>query len=340
MFRPKNKFFIVLLIILFFFFFGLKKGNAKEVVVYTSVDQIYSEPILKLFEKKTGIKVKALYDTEATKTIGLVNRLLAERKNPRADVFWNGEIVRTLLLKRKGILAYYRSPAARDIPAQFKDPEGYWTGFGLRARVIICNTRLVPSYLIPRSIFDLVDVKWKAKVAMGYPVLGTIATHMAALYAVLGENKFVKYLKDLKQSLVKVVSGNSFVRDMVVEGEAYIGITDTDDALIAIRKGANLIMIFPDQNGIGTFMIPNTVALIKGAPHPEKGKKLIDFLVSSEVERLLAQGPSGQIPVRSYLSGPPDLPPLSSLKIMKVNYEKLIDNLSKIDAISEKIFEF
>ena len=75
--------------------------SPQEVVIYTSLDQLFSEPVLKDFEKNSSIKVKALYDTEVSKTVGLVNRLIAERDNPQADVFWNSEIVRTILLKRE-----------------------------------------------------------------------------------------------------------------------------------------------------------------------------------------------------------------------------------------------
>ena len=113
----------------------------RRVVVYTSVDQHYSEPILKEFEDQTGIRVLPIYDVEAAKTTGLVNRLIAEKQRPRADVFWNGEFAQTILLKGKGCLAPYASPNAGDIPAQYRDPENCWTGFGGRARVLIVSTR-------------------------------------------------------------------------------------------------------------------------------------------------------------------------------------------------------
>ena len=65
------------------------QGGDREVVIYTSVDQVFSEPILNGFEKAKGIKVKAVYDVEASKTAGLVNRLIAEKDRPKCDVFWN-----------------------------------------------------------------------------------------------------------------------------------------------------------------------------------------------------------------------------------------------------------
>src|SRR4030043_1766057 len=72
--------------------------SERTVVIYTSVDQVYSEPILKEFEKKTGIRVKAKYDVEAVKTVGLINAIIAERGSPRCDVLWNNEIINTIIL--------------------------------------------------------------------------------------------------------------------------------------------------------------------------------------------------------------------------------------------------
>ena len=80
------------------------------------MDQVFSEPILKLYEKRTGIRVLPVYDVEAAKTTGLVNRLITEKDHPQADVFWNGEFVQTLLLQTDGLLAPYQSPNSADIP--------------------------------------------------------------------------------------------------------------------------------------------------------------------------------------------------------------------------------
>jgi iron(III) transport system substrate-binding protein len=176
-------FFILLLVI------GCDREVTREVVIYTSVDQIFSEPILSDFEKDTGIKVKAVYDVEASKTVGLVNRLLAEKEHPQCDVFWNSEVGRTIFLKQKGLFSPYESPSAKDISLQFKDKDGYWTGFAARARVLVYNTNLLKESDLPKSIFELTEQQWKGKVALGYPVFGTTATHIAALYATLGQEK-------------------------------------------------------------------------------------------------------------------------------------------------------
>jgi len=312
--------------------------QAAEVTIYTSLDQVFSEPILQQFEQRTGIKVRPVYDVEASKTTGLVNRLIAEKDRPQADVFWNSEVGRTLVLKAKGVLAPYSSPSAADIPAQFKDKDGYWTGFAARARVLIYNTDGLKPTEAPQSIFELTKPQWRGKVAMAYPLFGTTATHIAALYALLGAEKTENYLKALKDNEILIVDGNAVSRDVVVQGEVPVGFTDTDDVYVAIQAGKPVKMIFPDKDGIGTLLIPNTVALIAGAPHPQAAKQLIDFLLSREVESRLAFSDSMQIPLREDVKRPPHVPAYSSIREMQVDYQTIADNLDRAVRFSRQLF--
>src|SRR5512134_3778253 len=125
------------------------------VTIYVSTDRVFSEPILREYERRSGVKVNAVYDTEETRSTGLANRLLAEKARPQADVFWSNEPVRTLVLRSRDVLAPYRSPSAKGIPDALIDSEGYWTGFSARIRVIAYNTKSVTANDAPKSIFDL-----------------------------------------------------------------------------------------------------------------------------------------------------------------------------------------
>jgi len=321
-------------------FVGCNKDDRAipDLVVYTSLDKLFSQPILETFEKETGIKVLDVYDSEATKTTGLVNRLIAEKDNPRADVFWNSETGRTIVLRKKGVLEKYISPSSPNIPEQFKDPDGYWTGFAARCRILIYNTDLLKEQDLPKSIFELTEPKWKGKVALAYPLFGTTATHVAALYAHLGEEKAKEYFEALKANGVMITDGNASARDRVVDGTVQIAFTDTDDALVAIKQGKPVDILWPDKDGIGTLLIPNTVALIKGGPNPEAGKKLIDFLLSKEVEEMLAHSDSGQIPLRADVKRPPHVPTLDKIKAMKVDYEKIADLMEPTGKYIQKLF--
>jgi iron(III) transport system substrate-binding protein len=306
------------------------KALAGEVTIYVSQDRVFSEPILKSYEQKTGVTVNSVYDTEETKSTGLANRLLAEKGNPQADVFWSNEPVRTLVLKKRGLLAPYKSPSAVGIPAVFKDPEGYWTGFSARSRVIVYNTKLVKPEEAPKSVLDLADPKWKGQVAIADPRFGTMSFHVAALYAELGDQRADEFFRKLKANDVHVVAANSVVLDMVARGEARVGLTDTDDVNVALQDKQPVAMVFPDREGMGVPVMPNMVSLIAGAPHPEAGKKLIDYLLSPEVERSLAQSEAVQIPLHEGVEPPKNMPPINSFKPMTLDYSKAADRVEDV----------
>ena len=295
----------------------------REVVVYTALDRGFSEPILMNFRERTGIVARAKYDTESTKTVGLVNAIRAEKNRPRCDVFWNNEIVNTIRLKHAGLLARYVSPASEAFPAGFRDPEGYWTGFAARARVIIVNSAMVPEREEPTSIFDLTKPKWRGRVGIAKPLFGTTATHVACLFTALGEAKAKQWLLDLKANQVSVEAGNKTCALKVAAGELAAALTDTDDAVIELERGKPVRIVYPDSKPgqIGTLFIPNTLALIQGGPSTETGKRLIDYLLSPEVEEALARCPSSQIPLNPAARAKPRVKTLRDVVAMDVDFE-------------------
>jgi len=308
------------------------------VVVYTALDEMFSRPILAKFEEQTGLEVLPVYDTEASKTTGLVMRIINEANRPRADVFWNNELAQTIVLKHKGLLEAYASPAAEAIPERYKDPEHFWTGFAARARVIIYNTDLVQEP--PASIMAYLDPKWKGRAAIAKPLFGTTATHAAALFTLWGEEKAQKFFQGLLANDVAVLAGNATVRDMVASGAYAWGLTDTDDANGAIEDGLPAKWRFPDQEdgGLGTLVIPNTVAVVKNAPHPEAARKLIDYLLSPEVERVLAEVRGMQIPLNPAVEAPQNVPKLSEIRTMNVDFSAVAANMEATATFIRKEF--
>jgi len=283
-----------------------QKKEAGRVVLFASHDRIFSEPVVRAFERQTGVRVDMVTDTEAAKTVGLANRLMARREHPEADVFWNNEMGHTMVLREEGVLEAYRPKAADGIPDTYRDPEGWWTGFAARGRVILFNTTLVKPGEAPRRLEDLTHARFKGRVVVARPLFGTTFTHAAALFAELGPDKAKDFFRRLKRNGTLFVAGNAMARDLVLRGERAVCLTDTDDAQGALLRGGSVEMVYPDQDGAGCLLIPNSVALIRGGPNPENARKLIEFLVSAEVEALLARSESAQIPLRPNVapSGP------------------------------------
>lgn len=314
---------------------GCRSSNESEtaprtVTIYVSTDRVFSEPVLQEYERRSGVQVNAVYDTEETKSTGLANRLLAETARPQADVFWSNEPVRTLVLKSRDVLAPYRSPNAKGIPPVLVDPDGYWTGFSARMRVIVYNTKSVKADEAPASIFELADPKWKGQVAMADPRFGSTSFHVAALYALAGDEKMDDFFQRLKANGVRIVDGNSVVRDLVARGDIKVGLTDTDDVNVAIEDGQPVSMVLPDKGGLGVPVMPNMVSLIANAPHPDEGKQLIDYLLSTDVERQLAESEAVQIPLHEGVPGPKNIPAINSFKPMTLDYAKAASRVEDV----------
>jgi iron(III) transport system substrate-binding protein len=298
---------------------------AGEVVVYTAHDLLFSEPILKDFERQHGVRVRLVGDTEAAKTTGLVNRLIQMRDRPEADVFWNNEVMNAVRLSRMGLVEPYVPATAADIPARHRDPAGHWVGFGARARVLLYNTNLVPADQAPRSIFDLCKPALRGRITVANPLFGTAATHAAALFATLGEERARQFFLALRDNGCRVAAGNALARNLVADGELAACLTDTDDANEALMAGKPVAMVYPDQDGLGALVIPNTVLLIRGGPHPDQGRKLVDHLASREVEARLARMDSAQMPLRPGIPAPGRHFDLEAIKTMAVDWNAVAD---------------
>lgn len=302
-----------------------------EVSVYCSLDAEHSQQLLEAFEKKTGIKVRFNMDTEDNKTVGLVNKIISEAANPRCDVFWNNEVANTIRLKNRGLLEPYASPSAADIPPAWKDPKNYWTGFAARARVIIYNKDLVKGEP-PKSLKDLLNPQWIKAGTMAKPLTGTTLTHAGALFVAWGELPTKSFLADIARSGLYLNLGNAQVMRDVGEGGRAWGYTDTDDAYVAeVDRKYKTAVVIPDQgpNDPGTLIIPNSVAIIKGARNLDNAKKIVDYILSREVEQALAEGRSAQIPVRADIPSPAHVLKLDKVKAMQVDWDlvaKAIDD--------------
>jgi iron(III) transport system substrate-binding protein len=248
-----------------------RQTSPQDVIIYISQDQQFAEPILNEFAKETGIKVRAVYDNEAVKTVGLANRLIAESKHPRCDLWWSNEALRTWQLAQRGVLQ-----------------SNSIVEFGYRSRQIVINTNQLTITSAPKSLIELTNVEWRGKVALAYPMFGTTSAQFLALRQNWGTKKWETWCKALAGNKPFLVDGNSVVVKLVGRGEAAIGLTDFDDIRAGEREGLP-VMELPISGE--TVLIPNTVALIRGARHPVEAKRLLEYLSSDVVRtKLIAAG--------------------------------------------------
>ena len=205
----------------------------------------------------------------------------------------------TLRLEQAGLLTSFPTDSAKTFKEQFRSPLATWHGFAARARVLIVNTELVAEEERPTSIMDLLDSQWQDSVG----------------FAIRIEQRELK-------ANARVMAGNKQVAQAVARGELAFGLTDTDDAIIELESGKPIAIVFPDQGEeqMGTLFIPNTVAIIKDSAHGPESKMLVEFLLSRQVEQMLAEGPSAQIPLNSEVTMRSRVEPEQPLKTMEVDF--------------------
>lgn len=325
---------------IFGFASGCTRATENEVVVYSALDQEFAAPILGAFARSEEKKItpRPKFDVESTKTIGLVNRIMAEQDRVVCDVFWNNEVLHTIRLQKLGLLQPHPWDIPNDWPAVASDNS--WCGFAARGRVLIINTNELPDPdQWPQSVLDLANPNWKGRCAMAKPLFGTTATHAAVLDVALGAEKAEKFFRDVADNAV-IVSGNKQVAQQVALGRMAWGITDTDDAIIEKEAGLPVTFIFPDQEPaeMGALRIPNTVAILKNAPHPVAASKLANYLVSPTTEDRLAMGDSAQIPFFRSVPTRPRVLPEQGVRWMEVDFEAAADRWDELAKKLEKIF--
>ena len=299
---------VVGLAILLFVPVPLPSKQTKQVVAYCAQDEEYAEPILREFDEKTGIKVRAVYDNEAVKTVGLANRLLAERRHPRCDVFWGNEEMRT------------RQLAAEQV---FRETNG-WAAVGYRSRRIVINTNRLSLATAPRSLLELTNETWRGKVALAYPQFGTTATHFNALRQHWGDELWQAWCRGLVANKALLLDGNSVVVKMVGRGEAWIGLSDSDDIASGHEEG---LPVEPLPMNEETLLIPNTVAVVRGAPHPEAAQRLFEYLQRRAVVQDLIAAHALEGFSASLVSSP----------LLKVSWDALLHDLDRTTAELNRI---
>lgn len=268
--------------------------SPRPLIVYCAHDSLYSDAVLERFRQQTGIPVTVVHDTEATKSLGLVNRLIREQQHPQCDVFWNNQVLGTIELKRRGLLLPYQGPGYDRIPPRYRDPEGCWTGFAARLRVDIVNTQRMPA---TEAAVRKAFAENPTRVGMAKPLYGTTLSHYSLLWDLWGPDRLKHWHHDLRNHGLRELPGNAAVMSLVAGGTLDCGWTDTDDFFVAHDRGDPVAMLPVKVAGDRVILIPNSVAIIRGTQQRSAAEQLVDFLLSAPTELALARSKARQIPL-------------------------------------------
>lgn len=321
----------------------------RTVTLYTSVDAYVAQPVVAAYEKQSGTRVTLVTDTEATKTLGLVQRLVAERERPRCDVWWSGEALGTASLAAQGLLAPFTPDCITDFagvwPAHVSDRENRWFGVATRARVTGFNAARIRREDVPTSPAQLLAADASLRIGIARPQFGTTRSHIAALVALHGEPATTAWLEQFAKR-VRVYEGNSAVVQGIVNAEIDLGWTDTDDVWAGQANGWQVEAAFDSTDdlpmgGRGPIVMPCTVGIIRNAPQPAEAQRLASFLLSADAERLMSQTESRNVPVRPALAE--ELansdPRLAFPPAAKLNWNAVFEAMPAADTLLARIFK-
>jgi len=252
------------------------------VVWYTTqiVDQ-FARPAAAAFERLyPGIKVTLSRTNATTAAIKILNENRAGKN--QSDVF-DGTVT-VVPLKKEGYVLKWLPDAAKNYPAQYKDPEGYWVATNIYVLTPAFNTKLIPPDQEPRTFQALLDPKYRGKMVWAVSLSSSAAPgFIGTVLDTMGDEKGVAYLRQLqKQRIAGVDVSARQVLDQVIAGEYAIALQIFNHhAVISARKGAPVKWI-PMEPATGLLSV---VSIPKNAPHPNAAKLFEDFLVSKDGQK-------------------------------------------------------
>jgi iron(III) transport system substrate-binding protein len=310
---------------------GCSDPRPQQVVIYTTVPAEVGKPIFDAFARDTGVAVVAEHSSTRSAAASLVGRLASEKQAPKADLFWTDDPLEALRLRELGVLRRQPLEAESEYPAEVRSPDHDWFGFATRARVIVVNKQLVKSERWPRSIEELNDPQWTDKAGISHPLAGPAATHAACLFQAWGDERAKDYFQKVKRTC-RVLSTSRQVAAAVAKGDLWLGLVNSDDAMVELEQGAPIELIYPDQpennrdpaggagtdEVLGTLYVPHAVAMIEQSPEPTGGQALAEFLLTSLVECRLIDGPGAFAPLNRYsnsrvrIKTPPEVTPMKA----------------------------
>jgi iron(III) transport system substrate-binding protein len=270
-----------------------------QVVWYTTliVNQII-RPLQEAFEKKyPGIKLQYSRADDAPTALKLLSEARAGRV--QADVF--DSLYSMIAVERAHLIAPYRPPNIDQIPDDLKDKDGYWTGLVVYVFAPGLNVNAVPLAEAPKTLQDLLDPKWKGKIAWHASSVAGATGFVGAILTGMGEERGMDYLRALaKQRIINVEASSRAVLDQVIAGEYPLALMIfINHAVISARKGAPSAWLKIEPMPVAL----DAVSLLKDAPHPNAARLLIDFLTSEEGQQVFRQA--------DYLPALPSVPTMT-----------------------------
>lgn len=296
--------------------FASPAAAQSKVIVYTANESNLNRFMFDAFTRDTGIQVEPVVAGSGV----LIRRIASERQHPLGDAVIG--VSRALLASNKALLAPYASQNKAAVPAHYRDADDAWIGTNLHLLVILQNTKALAADAGPTSWADLLDPKWKDKIAFGHPAFsGYIATWVLSLTRLYGWDYFEQLAK---QSPLIGRSGNDAITELA-SGERLVAAGPDATTLKSKNKGNPIDIIYPEDGSV--FMTAPSAILTK-APHPHAAELFMDFFMTKEYSQVLVS--NGFSPLRPEVTPPDGLRPLSDVKLIRPPAQELKDEIPKV----------
>lgn len=255
----------------------------------------------------------------------------AKQGTMQGDVFDSTTSVAVLM--PAGLIEPYRADSSKDIPEQYKDPNGFWASQVVYFTTVGYNADLVAPGDVPKSYEDLLDPKWRGKIGWSSSGLASATGFVANVLMTMGDGPGMAYLEKLKgQNIVRIPGGGNEALGAVAKGTVLIGLQIFNHhTLIYKKRGAKVEWIKLEP----LFGFSNPIGLVKNAPHPNAGKLLIDYVLSEEGQRVLRD--ADHIPANIKVDAP-EASLKSGFRVNFVSPEMTEQNTAKWQAIVKKLF--
>jgi ABC-type Fe3+ transport system substrate-binding protein len=306
-----------------------------QVVWYTAqiINQL-AQPVAVAFEKRYGVRVNPVRSDAAEIVLRITNE--AKAGALQADVF--DGTASAPPLKRAGLVMKWQPETAKNFPPQFLDKDGYWTANNLYIIAPSFNTQLVPRGTEPKAWNDLLDPKYKGKIAVSS---GASTSGGAGLVGVvlhdMGEEKGMDFLRRLAMQRVAVIASSArTVTDQVMQGEYAVGLMMSNNQPVSSARQGAPVDTLPWSSSIAAM---NAAGLLKDAPHPNAGKLLMEFLVSEEGQRLFAA--ADYLPVNPTVPAkePRLKPEVGNFTVLYMTPEEVDTRMGEWDKIFKGLFK-
>jgi iron(III) transport system substrate-binding protein len=282
---------------------------AETVTVYSSNMQALNDLAAAEFEKATKIKVNMVRAPSGV----AIKRMRAEKDNPQGDVFWG--VSKVVLMANSDLLEPYKSVHFELVPAEYRDPEYRWIGTNLQILVLMYNKNLVKDGEAPKKWNDLLEPKWKNKVAFPNPANSSFAfTAFTLMLHMYGNNDAAWKKMEAFLGNMQVVEQSSMVPTSLEKGEFHVGVTQEYVATRYVAGGAKVGLVYPED---GNSIQAEGAGIIKGAKHRKEAEKFVDFCNDKRFRELVIKDQFRR-PARKDLdfSKIVPMPPLSKIPMM------------------------